>query len=185
VTVWVVVPKLVMMIPCVSVTPTGTSAGPVSSGSSMETTRACGISPSWVPSPLSGTLTLGEIAERVVNDNVPSAVPGAIGRKVTAAVSSSPFDSVTGNVTATGVWLLRPVSVTWPTLNSLVGTGLSEAPVVTVTPVNVTEPWAVTETCLVTRVLTLVGAKATASPTAAAFGAGKPNPSTWSSLVPM
>src|SRR5260370_18601926 len=84
VTVWVVVPKLVMMIPCVSVTPTGTSAGPVSSGSSMETTRACGISPSWVPSPLSGTLTLGEIAERVVDGNVPSAGPGATGREVSA-----------------------------------------------------------------------------------------------------
>src|SRR5258708_37436189 len=70
VTVWVVVPKLVMMIPCVSVTPTGTSAGPVSRGGSMETTRACGISPSWVPSPLSGTWTLGEIAERGGHDNV-------------------------------------------------------------------------------------------------------------------
>src|SRR5260370_19657725 len=84
VTVWVVVPELVMMIPCVAVTPTGTSAGPVSSGSSMETTRACGISPSWVPSPLSGTLTLGEIAERVVDGNVPSAGPGATGREVSA-----------------------------------------------------------------------------------------------------
>src|SRR5260370_20276858 len=116
VTVWVVVPKLVMMIPCVSVTPTGTSAGPVSSGSSMETTRACGISPSWVPSPLSGTLTLGEIAERVVNDNVPSAVPGAIGREVSAGGSSSPFDSVTGNVTAAGGWPLRPGPGAWPPL---------------------------------------------------------------------
>src|SRR5258708_17258682 len=96
VTVWVVLPKLVMTTTCVSVTPTGTSAGPVSSGISMETTLACGISPAWVPSPLRGTSTSGEIAELVVNDNVPSAVPGATGRKVTDAVSLSPFDNLTG-----------------------------------------------------------------------------------------
>src|SRR3984893_14623987 len=184
VAVWVVVPKLVMTTTCVSVTPTGTSAGPESSGSSMETTRACGISPSWVPSPLRGTSTLGEIAELVVNDNVPSAAPGAVGRKVTDAVSSSPLDSVTGKVTGTGVWLPCPVSVTWPTPNSLAGAGVSEALVVTVTPVNVTAPWAVTETCLMMLVLAWVGAKVTASPAAAPLGAGKLSPSTWSSLVP-
>src|SRR5258708_36925221 len=75
VTVWVVVPKLVMMIPCVSVTPTGTSAGPVSTGSSMGATRACGVSPSWGPAPLGGTLSLGEIAERGGKDNRPAAGP--------------------------------------------------------------------------------------------------------------
>src|SRR5260221_6304383 len=105
VTVWVVVPKLVMMIPCVSVTPTGTSAGPVSSGSSMETTRACGISPSWVPSPLSGTLTLGEIAERVVNDNVPSAGPGANGRQIHAPGRPAPLDSATRKGPRTRGWV--------------------------------------------------------------------------------
>src|SRR6516225_6383449 len=79
VTVWVVVPRLVTMTGCVSVTPTGTSAGPESSGNSMETALACGTSPSWVPSPLRGTSTLGELGELVVNDNVPSAPPGAVG----------------------------------------------------------------------------------------------------------
>ena len=64
------------------------------------------------------------------------------------------------------------------------GAGVSEAPVVTVTPVNVTGPWAVTETRLVMLVLTPVGAKVAVSPTAAAFRAGKLNPSTWSSRVP-
>src|ERR1700757_1732854 len=84
VTVWVVVPKLVMTTACVSVTPTGTSAGPQPSGRRMEKALACGISPSWAPSPLRGTYAWGEIADLVVNDNVPSAVPGAAGRKVTA-----------------------------------------------------------------------------------------------------
>src|SRR5215472_2167473 len=184
VTVWVVVPRLVMMTTWVSVTPTGTGAGPVSSGSSMETALACGVSPAWVPSPLSGTLTRGEIAELVANDSVPSAVPGAAGRNVTAAVSSSPRDSVTGNVTGTGVRRPRLVSVTRPTLNSLAGTGVPEAPVVTATPVNLTRVWAVTETRLVMLVRTPVGANATALPTAAALGAGALNPSTWSSPVP-
>src|SRR5260370_32942690 len=87
VTVWVVVPKLVMTTTCVSVTPTGTSAGPEASGSSMETTRACGISPSWVPSPLRGASTLGEIAGRVVDDKGPGSGPGGGGRQVADAVS--------------------------------------------------------------------------------------------------
>src|SRR5215469_6571447 len=182
--VWVVVPRFVMMTTWVSVTPTGTRAGPVSSGSSMETALACGVSPAWIPSPLSGTLTRGEVAELVVNDSVPSAVPGAAGRNVTAAVSSSPRDSMTGNVTGTGVRRPSLVSVTRPTLNSLAGTGMSAALVVTATPVNLTGAWTVTETRLVMLVRTPVGGKATALPTAAALGAGALNPSTWSSPVP-
>src|SRR5215831_2880801 len=185
VTVWVVVPKFVMTATCVSVTPTGTSAGPVSSGSSIDTTPACGISPSRVPSPLRGTCTSGEAAERVVNDSVPSALPAAAGRKVTTAVSLSPRDNVTGKVTGTGAWRPGSVSVTWPTRNSRAGAGVSEAPVVTVTPMTVTEPRAVTETCRAVLVPTLVGAKETASPAAAAFGAGRLNPSTRPSKVPM
>src|SRR5215831_9258895 len=184
VTVWVVVPRLVMMTTWVSVTPTGTRAGPVSSGSSMETALACGVSPAWVPSPLRGTSTRGEIAELVVNDSVPSAVPGAAGWNATVTVSSSPLDSVTGNLTGIRVWLPRLVSVTRPTLNSLAGTWASAAPVVTATPVNLTDAWAVTETRLVMLVRTPVGAKATALPTAADLGAGELNPSTWSSPVP-
>jgi hypothetical protein len=69
----------------------------------METLLACGISPAWVPSPLRGTSTSGEVAELVLNDNVPSAVPGATGRNFTDAVSSSPLDNLTGKVTGTGV----------------------------------------------------------------------------------
>src|SRR5262249_60197986 len=77
VTVWVVVPRLVMMTTWVSVTPTGTGAGPVSSGSSMETALASGVSPAWGPSPLSGTLTSGEIPEPGRHARWPTAVPGA------------------------------------------------------------------------------------------------------------
>jgi hypothetical protein len=184
VTVCVVVPKFVITTTCVSVIPTGTSAGPVSSGSSMETALACGISPSWVPSALSGTSTLAKARDLVANASVPSAVPAADGRNVTHAVSLSPLDSVTGNLTRTGVWLPRLVLVTRPTRNSFVGTAVFAAPVLTVTPVNLTEARAVTETRLVMLVLILVGANVAAFPTAAALGAGRLNPSTWSSAVP-
>jgi hypothetical protein len=103
--------------------------------------------------------------------------------EVTDAVSLSPRDNVTGNVTGIGA---RPglVSVIRPSRNSLAGTGVSEAPVVTVTPVNLTEPWAVTETRFVMLAPTSARAKVTARPTAAAFGAGTLNPSRWPSPVP-
>jgi hypothetical protein len=94
------------------------------------------------------------------------------------------LDSVTGNLTGTGVWLPRLVLVTRPTRNSFVGAEVLAAPVLTVTPVNLTEACAVTETGLVMLVPTAAGAKVTAFPTAAAFRAGKLNPSTWPSLVP-
>ena len=114
----------------------------------------CGYSPSWVPSPVRGTSTVGKVADPVLNDSAPVLPPGAAGANVVWAVSLSPLDRVTGNVTGTGVLLPCLSSLTWPTVNWLAGAVALEAPVLAVTPVNVTVFVAVTETGLLVLELT-------------------------------
>src|SRR5215469_3227111 len=98
-----VLPPLMTSTSCTTETPTGTSVRPWS-GANGNVTAPRRIRPVLV-----------------VNDTVPSAVPGAAGENFTSACSLAPLASLTGS--ATGFALAPPagVSVSWPTVNWLAG----------------------------------------------------------------
>ena len=137
--------------------------------------------PVWVPSPERGTLTDGTGADGGGEGQRSQRAAGRGLPNFTGACSVSPLESVTGNVTGTGV--LPPVtdSVTWPTVN-----GSVEVPELADTPDTVTFVAAVTETSLVAVVLTGICPNVAGAglPSGAAAAVLTPNPSMCPSLVP-
>src|SRR5690242_287675 len=177
VTVCVVVPKLEIVTTSGRWIPTGTGTTPWSGASGNVCALGCGYSPPCVPSPVRGTSTVGKLADPVLNDSAPLVPPGAAGANVVWAVSLSPWARVTGNVTGTGVLLPFLSSLTWPTVNWLAGAVALEAPVVAVTPVNVTVFVAVMETGVLVVELTGVWAKVAVAAWAGAAAPGAANAS--------
>ena len=96
-------------------------------------------SPASTPSPVSGTLTVGKLAELVAMDRKPPSPPGCRGAMVTGTCSVSPAARVTGNVT--GVVTPPCVLVTFPVLN---GSGVLALDAVTPVTVTAAVAWAVT-----------------------------------------
>ena len=129
--------------------------------------------PGLAPVPVTGTRRTRPAL--VVNDTVPSAVPGAAGENFTSACSLAPLASLTGSVTGCAVAPPAGVSVSWPTLNWLAGARELDAPVLAATWVMVTAFFAVMETSLLVVALTLVcGRVVVAACTGGADGGATP-----------
>src|SRR5215472_94645 len=175
-----VVPSLTMSVNCGSEIPTGTLVISMPSCSMMLNVTAGLVenSPVWVPLPISGMETGAADPVPVVNVTTPSAPPAAPGAKVTAARSTSPLCTVTGNVTLAG---LPPgcVSVTSPRVNGAGVLGaLTEAPVTVTVLVAVSVAW------LVAAEPTAVSGNCAVPPLWSAAAPVMPNPYTLPSLVP-
>src|SRR5690242_17430209 len=161
-------------------TPTGTLVISMPSCSLMTNERAVLVanSPVWVPLPISGTETPAADPAPVVNVTAPSAPPTAPGANFTAALSTSPFCNVTGDVTLAG---LPPgcVSVTVRRVN-----GTDVLPALTLAPVTVTGWVAVTLAWAVADEPTAVSGNCAVPPLLSAAAPVMPNPYTLPSLVP-
>src|SRR5215475_12119428 len=146
-------PPLMTSTSCVTEIPTGTSVRPWSGANGNASVPGTAYRPGLAPVPVTGTRRSRPVL--VVNDTVPSAVPGAAGENFTSACSLAPVASLTGSVTGRG---LPPaeVSVSWPTVNWLAGARELDAPVLAATWVMVTGFFAVMETSLLVVALTLV-----------------------------
>src|SRR5215472_3609380 len=174
----VVVPKLEMYTASGIVIPSGTARTPWSGASGNVTVVGCAYSPSWVPSAVSGTVTVGTADELVLSDSSPPDPPGTDGVNFVCTVSLSPLPSVTGNVTGTGLVLPFLISLAEPTANSLVAAVALFATVLAVAPVTVTAFVAVTDTVRLLVVPTAVCGRVVALATAGAAADGAANAST-------
>src|SRR5215831_17080851 len=98
-----VLPPLMTSTSCTTETPTGTSVSPWSGANGNVTAPGTAYTPGLAPVPVTGTRRIRPVL--VVNDTVPSAVPGAAGENFTSACSLAPLASLTGSVTG---WAAAP-----------------------------------------------------------------------------
>jgi hypothetical protein len=138
---------------------------------------ADGNSPVSVPSPVSGTLIVGWLAESVATASAPVAPPGCSGAIVTGTRKVLPAVSVTGNVTGALTPLVIAVAEPVPK-------GSGDAALAVLTPVTVTPVVAVSATVAVADLPTATCPKLICAVPVSGALLDLPKPSTCPSRVP-